>query len=85
MIYPNATDEDIQTLLKLYPDDPVIGAPYDTGDMFELAPEWKRVASLAGDIDFDAPHRLFSQTLADKQPYWSYCTSPPLRLWHLVS
>ena len=87
-VYPNATEEDVQTMLKLYPDVPALGAPYNTGDQFELAPQWKRVASVAGDIDFDAPHRLIAQTLGDKQPFWSYCTSlvpSVFRFWVLGS
>ncbi|KAH9926264.1 carotenoid ester lipase [Epithele typhae] len=71
-VYPTVTDDQIQELLKLYPNDPALGAPYNTGDRFQLAPELKRAASITGDIDFDAPHRLISQVLSDKQPFWSY-------------
>ncbi|KAH9926253.1 carotenoid ester lipase [Epithele typhae] len=70
--YPNITDGDVQKLLTLYPDDPAIGAPYDTGTDFEIIPQWKRYASIAGDIDFDAPIRLTAQLRADKQPVWVY-------------
>ena len=74
-IYVNITDDDLQQLLDLYPDDPSDGAPYNTGDQYQLAPQWKRIASIAGDIEFDAPHRLIAQTLGNQQPVWSYCTS----------
>ena len=66
-------------LLQLYPQDPTLGSPYDTGTQNELTPEFKRIAALIGDTVFHAPQRFFLKNVSDKQNTWSYCTSPMLR------
>ena len=73
-ILPNITSDDLDRLLELYPDDPTKGAPYDTGDQYQLAPEFKRLGSLACDLEFDSLHRLLGQNLAEYgRTMWSYC------------
>jgi hypothetical protein len=62
-------------LLQLYPQDPAQGSPYDTGTQNALTPEFKRMASILGDLVFQAPRRLFLNTVAAEQNTWSYCTS----------
>ncbi|TYJ58286.1 hypothetical protein B9479_000829 [Cryptococcus floricola] len=53
----NAT---LDSLLDLYPADPTVGSPYDTGnDTFGLQPAYKRFASIVGDLKFQAPRRHF--------------------------
>ncbi|ORX34448.1 Alpha/Beta hydrolase protein [Kockovaella imperatae] len=45
-------------LLELYPNIPALGSPYGTGnDTFGLDPEYKRVASIVGDITFQHARR----------------------------
>jgi acetylcholinesterase len=73
-IFPNATDAQIDELLKLYPQDVTQGSPYDTGAQNALTPEFKRIASILGDLEFQAPRRFFLQTVSDKQKTWSFCT-----------
>ncbi|TBU30164.1 carotenoid ester lipase [Dichomitus squalens] len=70
--FPNITDSQAQVVLDLYPDDPSEGAPYGTGSQYELAPMFKRIASIAGDIDFDSNHRLLGSFVANRQDFWSY-------------
>ncbi len=85
-------------LLTLYPQDAIQGSPYDTGTQNAFTPQFKRIASLLGDIVFQAPRRLFLNNLSKKQNTWSFCTShvfpclhaqvlvPPLtRRFHTVS
>ena len=56
-------------LLHLYPSDPTAGAPYNTGDNSVYSPQYKRiVAALQGDFIEVAPRRLFTQSLANRQP-----------------
>lgn len=42
-----------EELLKFYPTDPAAGSPYGTGnETFGLAPEYKRLTSVVGDLIF---------------------------------
>ena len=61
-------------LLTLYPRNVSQGSPYDTGTQNVLTPEFKRIASILGDVVFQAPRRFFLQTVSDKQKTWSFCT-----------
>ena len=72
--FPNITDDHLAHMLQLYPDVPSQGAPYDTGDEYQLFPQYKRIGSLACDILFDSNHRLYAQNLAThNRDVWSYC------------
>ncbi|SJK98002.1 uncharacterized protein ARMOST_01258 [Armillaria ostoyae] len=49
--------------LQLYPDDPILGSPYGTGNQtFGLPSGYKRLASMYGDLMFDSPRRYWTQT-----------------------
>ncbi|KAF5310382.1 hypothetical protein D9611_012081 [Ephemerocybe angulata] len=67
---PAATTEQelnrtVDKLLELYPEDPAVGSPYGTGEeLFGLPASYKRVASLYGDLTFNAPRRQWSQAAA---------------------
>ena len=61
-------------LLTLYPQNVTQGSPYDTGTQNALTPEFKRIASILGDLVFQAPRRYFLKHVSDKQNTWSYCT-----------
>ncbi|KAK0460654.1 extracellular triacylglycerol lipase precursor [Desarmillaria tabescens] len=62
---PYLSDDILDQLLELYPDDPSLGAPYGTGnETFGLPSGWKRVASMTGDLTFDAQRRTWTQTAA---------------------
>jgi hypothetical protein len=62
-------------LLTLYPQNVSQGSPYDTGTKNALTPESKRIASIMGDLVFQAPRRFFVKTVSDKQNTWSFCES----------
>lgn len=68
----NAPESELSRLLELYPADVTQGSPYDTGFLNVLTPQNKRIASLLGDLVFQAPRRYFLQSIADEQPVWSY-------------
>ncbi|QRV90072.1 carbohydrate esterase family 10 protein [Ceratobasidium sp. AG-Ba] len=59
-------------LLAFYPDDISAGSPYGTGnETFGRAKEFKRIASLVGDLAFNAPRRAFiQQAAARRQKIW---------------
>ncbi|KAF8608657.1 alpha/beta-hydrolase [Ceratobasidium sp. AG-I] len=76
----------IRELLKHYPDAPTAGSPYGTGDeTFGQGAQYKRFASLFGDLLLQAPRRHHLRA-AQKHgvPAWSYILSegvpgiPPL-------
>ncbi|TBU28362.1 extracellular triacylglycerol lipase precursor [Dichomitus squalens] len=57
--------QDIATLLQLYPDIPALGSPFGTGnETFGLSSEYKRASALLGDASFQAPRREWIQTAA---------------------
>lgn len=55
-LYQNASSEDINEILRLYPQDPSAGSPYDTGHTNSLTPISKQVASLFGDALLQVLH-----------------------------
>ncbi|ELU39891.1 lipase I [Rhizoctonia solani AG-1 IA] len=64
----------VNQLLKYYPAHPSAGSPYNTGNnTFGKASQYKRAASIIGDLVFDAPRRDFLQ-VATKLGVsaWSY-------------
>ncbi|KAJ6565455.1 esterase 1 [Mycena vulgaris] len=63
--YTSASDlqDAAQTIVRLYPDDPAAGSPFNTGiNTFGLSPQHKRVAAIEGDISFQSQRRLWTQT-----------------------
>ncbi|KAI9454047.1 carotenoid ester lipase precursor [Lactarius psammicola] len=69
---PNATDADMDELLALYPQDVTLGSPYDTGTQNAFTPQFKRLASILGDVGFQVPRRLLLNNLSEKQNTWSF-------------
>lgn len=69
---PNSTAEQRSRLLELYPEDVTQGSPFDTGDLYALAPQSKRIAAMLGDMVFQAPRRAFLNQTKETQPTWSY-------------
>ncbi|KAF5349447.1 hypothetical protein D9758_014626 [Tetrapyrgos nigripes] len=66
------SDEDLETLLQAYPEDPARGSPFDTGDLNAISPQFKRIASFQGDAVFQAPRRWLFENLDGKQPIWAF-------------
>ncbi|KAJ3555359.1 hypothetical protein NM688_g2623 [Phlebia brevispora] len=69
---PAATSSDLDQLMTLYPQDPTQGSPYDTGLLNALTPQFKRLASMQGDLVFQGPRRFFLQQRSGKQNTWSF-------------
>ncbi|KAL1942493.1 hypothetical protein VTO73DRAFT_6095 [Trametes versicolor] len=70
--FPTTPTDVLAPLFDLYTNDPAEGSPFETGDANELAPEFKRMAALQGDIIFQAPRRFFLDQRSLKQPTWTY-------------
>lgn len=59
---PPNFEQDVATILQLYPDVPALGSPYGTGnETFGLSSQYKRVAAVLGDASFHAPRRAWTQ------------------------
>ena len=54
--------QDVGTLLALYPDNAALGSPFGTGnETFGLSSEYKRLSAIVGDVSFQAPRREWIQ------------------------
>jgi len=67
--------DEVQEVLSLYPSDLAQGSPYDTGALNALTPQFKRIASIQGDIIFQGPKRFFLEHLAPEQNAWSFVSN----------
>ncbi|TFY51461.1 hypothetical protein EVG20_g10993, partial [Dentipellis fragilis] len=82
---PNATDYEIDLMLQYYPDNPILGCPFDTGGLNKLSQQFKRVAAIQGDVVFHGPRRFLLKHSADKQPSWSFLSKRGKDLAYLGS
>jgi carboxylesterase type B len=74
VFFHDATVEQIQDLGATYPDDPSAGSPYRTGALNEIYPQYKRLASILGDLAFTLTRRIFlniSFSVHPSVPSWS--------------
>lgn len=81
--FPAAPTEVLAPLFDLYANVPADGSPFETGDANQLAPEFKRMAALQGDIIFQAPRRFFLDQRSLQQNAWTYSTSTRQSSHHL--
>ncbi|KAF9255338.1 carotenoid ester lipase precursor [Marasmius fiardii PR-910] len=72
VLLPDVPSEEINTLMQFYPQDPSQGSPYNTSDRNSITPQYKRLASILGDMVFQGPRRLLIQSLSGKQDIWSF-------------
>lgn len=78
VFFHDATVEQIQALVSTYPDDPAAGSPYNTGILNEIYPQYKRLASILGDLVFTLTRRIFldiASSVHASVPSWSYLAS----------
>ncbi|WVQ79888.1 hypothetical protein IAT38_001988 [Cryptococcus sp. DSM 104549] len=54
------SNDTLKQVVALYPDDPSLGSPFDTGNnTFGLSSAWKQTAAILGDANFQATRRNF--------------------------
>ncbi|KAF9264361.1 alpha/beta-hydrolase, partial [Marasmius fiardii PR-910] len=74
-------NDTLSNLLKLYPDDPNFGSPFNTGDeTFGLDKEYKRYAAMFTDLIESAERRLFADKMAEfkfNTPTYTYLFADP--------
>lgn len=77
--YPLLSSSEIDTLLSLYPDDPLLGCPFNTGDtVLASGLQDKRSNAIIGDIEQHGRTRRFRRKMADAgQPVFSYRFDQP--------
>ena len=73
--FPMATEAQIDALVATYPDDPAHGSPYNTGDLYNIYPEFKRLAAILGDLTFTLTRRVYLSVVSSTVPAWSYLAS----------
>ncbi|KAJ6552221.1 extracellular triacylglycerol lipase precursor [Mycena vulgaris] len=78
-ISQSVLETSVQTLLELYPDDPALGSPFNTGnETFGLSSQYKRAAAIGGDLDFLSQRRVWMETAADAGvPTFGYLFTQP--------
>ncbi|EMD33621.1 hypothetical protein CERSUDRAFT_125904 [Gelatoporia subvermispora B] len=62
----------VEQILALYPSDPADGSPFDTGDLYAITPQYKRLSAIVGDLEYHGQRRFFLNNTADQQLAWSY-------------
>lgn len=73
--YFSSPNANVPQLVSLYPDDPAAGSPYNTGDANNIYPQYKRIASILGDLVFTLTRRAvlnITSQVSQSTPSWSY-------------
>lgn len=68
--WPHATSAEIDRVAELYPQDPAAGSPFNTSDLWNVTPNFKRIAALIGDYSFEAQRRNLLEH--HPGPAWNY-------------
>ncbi|GAA6009730.1 hypothetical protein JCM10207_004171 [Rhodosporidiobolus poonsookiae] len=76
--YPALQRESAEKLLELYPNDPLIGCPYNTGDLVpSTGVQDKRSNAIFGDLMFQAGRRELAFKAAQYSPVFSFRFNQP--------
>lgn len=62
----------IPGFVATYPDDPAAGSPFNTGVLYNIYPQFKRLAAILGDVTFTLTRRSYLATVSQTVPSWSY-------------
>ncbi|KAL2782740.1 Alpha/Beta hydrolase protein [Aspergillus pseudodeflectus] len=76
--FPNGSREVLEEFVSLYADISENGAPFRTGEWWNIYPEFKRLAAIVGDHEFSLTRRIFleaTESLSPEIPSWSYMSS----------
>ncbi|KAG0150341.1 hypothetical protein CROQUDRAFT_104434 [Cronartium quercuum f. sp. fusiforme G11] len=68
----NATEAQLKTTFRLYPEDVTKGSPFNTGYDNAITPVYKRYSALVGDFIFQCLRRKFSRLAQSQMPLWGY-------------
>ncbi|KDR73257.1 hypothetical protein GALMADRAFT_727490 [Galerina marginata CBS 339.88] len=70
--FPRISTAQLAALATAYPDDVTQGSPFDTGTANAVTPQFKRLAAIQGDLEFQAPRRSFLQTASKTQKTFAF-------------
>ncbi|KAF8854842.1 alpha/beta-hydrolase [Acephala macrosclerotiorum] len=76
--FNDATTAQITSLVDTYPDDASDGSPFGTSILYEIYPQFKRLAAILGDLTFTLTRRVFLNvhtSVNPDVPSWSYLGS----------
>ncbi|KAF1350269.1 lipase 3 precursor [Delphinella strobiligena] len=72
--FPESSESLVAGLVATYTDEPSAGSPFRTG-LFEIRPEFKRLAAIMGDLVFNMARRNYLNVISSVVPAWSYLDS----------
>ena len=79
VFFHDATPAQVQGLTSTYPDDlGVSGSPFNTGLLYNVYPEYKRLAAILGDLTFTLTRRVFltiAMQVKPNVPFYSYLST----------
>ncbi|BGP19509.1 hypothetical protein JCM10213_006329 [Rhodosporidiobolus nylandii] len=76
--FPALTNASVAQLLDLYPNDPLVGCPFNTGDLIlPSGLQDKRSNAIFGDLRFQAGRRELAEKTAKSAPVYSYRFDQP--------
>lgn len=81
LYFQGSSETELEGLWTNYTSVPSEGSPFGTGDLNQLYPQYKRVASFIGDLIFQSPRRFFLEEVSGKQKTWSYCKLYYFGMW----
>lgn len=78
VFFPNGSKHVLEEFVSLYANTSKDGAPFRTGNRWDVYPEFKRLAAIIGDHEFSLSRRIFleaSESMSPDVPTWSYMSS----------
>ena len=69
--FKGASPAEMQKLGEYYPSTPAAGSPFNTGSMYNLTSQYKRISAVQGDALFQAGRRTFLEIASKTQSTWS--------------
>lgn len=78
LFFFDATRQQIEDLVALYPNITTDGSPFRTGSANNWYPQYKRLAAILGDLAFTISRRAFltyAEKVKPNVPFWSYLSS----------
>ncbi|GAA6043733.1 hypothetical protein JCM8097_000499 [Rhodosporidiobolus ruineniae] len=87
--FPRATSEQLDQGSSPFSRESLVSSPFDTGSLYAITPQNKRINALVGDLVFQAPRRAFMGYTNSTQNTWSYVSrawraTPFLGSFHLT-
>lgn len=75
LFFKGASDAELEGVLTNYTSDPSGGSPFDTGNLNQQYPQYKRIAAFLGDFRFHSAKRVFLRGVSGKQKTWAYLST----------